>query len=134
MEKAEKILIVDDDTEFTNAVKGLLKLAKYDVVIASNGKEGSEKFCSEKPDLVLLDIMMDTPVDGFSLCHDIKTSRKDWEKDIPVILVSAVKEKFGSRYTFTGEQEGWRGPDDYLDKPVKPDELLACIKEHLNPR
>ncbi len=132
MEKAKKILVIDDDLEFSDAVKDLLKLAKYDVVIASDAKEGKEKFLSEKPDLILLDIMMDTPVDGFSLCHEIKTSGKDWEKDIPVIFVSAVKEKFGSRYSFTGEQEGWRGPDDYLDKPVKPEELLACIKKHLN--
>ena len=131
MEKIKKILVVDDDTEFTDAIKGLLKLAKYDVVIASNEKEGREKYYAEKPDLVLLDIMMDSSVDGFTLCHDIKTSRKDWEKDIPVILVSALKEKTGSRYTFTGEQEGWMGPDDYLDKPVKPDELLACIEKLL---
>jgi len=131
MENTKKILVVDDDLEFANAVKDLLKIAKYDVVVASDAKEGKEKFLSEKPDLVLLDIMMDTPVDGFSLCHEIKTSRKEWEKDIPVILVSAVKEKFGSRYTFTGEQEGWRGPNDYLDKPVKPEELLACIEKHL---
>jgi len=131
MENTKKILVVDDDLEFANAVKDLLKIAKYDVVVASDAKEGKEKFLSEKPDLVLLDIMMDTPVDGFSLCHEIKTSRKEWEKDIPVILVSAVKEKFGSRYTFTGEQEGWRGPNDYLDKPVKPEELLACIEKYL---
>jgi DNA-binding response OmpR family regulator len=106
-------------------------LAHYDVVIASDAEEGKKKFLAEKPDLVLLDIMMDTPVDGFSLCHDIKTSRKDWEKDIPVIFVSAVKEKFGSRYQFRGEEEGWKGPDDYLDKPIKPEELLACIEKHL---
>ncbi|MFC2165419.1 response regulator transcription factor [Acidobacteriota bacterium] len=131
MEKSKKILVVDDDSEFSDAIMGLLKLAKYDVVIASDRKEGIEKFYSEKPDLVLLDIMMDTPVDGFSLCHEMKTSRKDWEKNIPVIFVSATKEKTGSRHTFTGEQEGWRGPDDYLDKPIKPAELLECIEKHL---
>lgn len=131
MEKTKKILAIDDDLEFTDAIKGLLKLANYDVVIASNPKEGKEKFFSEKPDLILLDIMMDTPVDGFSLCHEFKTSRKEGEKDIPVIFVSAVKEKFGSRYSFTGDEAGMRGPDDYIDKPVKPEELLACIQKHL---
>ena len=132
MEDKKRILIIDDDSEFTDAVKGLLKLANYDTVIALNAREGKEKFFSEKPDLVLLDIMMDTSVDGFCLCHEIKSARKDSEKDIPVIFISAVKEKYGSRYTFTGEETGWKGPDDYLDKPIKPEDLLACIEKHLN--
>ena len=131
MEKEKKILVIDDDPEFSGAVKDLLELASYNVVIASNPKAGKEMFLSEKPDLILLDIMMDTPVDGFSLCHDLKTSSDALEKAIPIIFISAVKEKYGSRYTFTGEQEGWRGPDDYLDKPVKPEELLSCIEKHL---
>ena len=55
MKNAKKILVIDDDLEFTDAVKGLLKLAKYDVAIASDAKEGKEKFLSEGPDLILLD-------------------------------------------------------------------------------
>lgn len=131
MKDTKKILVIDDDQEYTDAVKGLLKLANYEVAVASNAKEGKEKFFSEEPDLILLDIMMDTPVDGISLCHDIKTSIGDSEKDIPIIFVSAIKEKSGSRYSFTGEQEGWKGPDDYLDKPITPVDLLACIEKHL---
>ena len=86
----------------------------------------------EKPDLVLLDIMMDSLFDGFSLCHAIKTSKEFKEvKDTPVIFVSAVKEMTGTRFQFKGEEQGLVGPDDYLDKPVKPDELISRIERLL---
>ena len=131
MEKLPRILIVDDEPLNIDYLEQELEDLGYDVLSARNGKEALELVESQLPDMILLDIMMDTPVDGFSLCHEIKTSRKDSESDIPVIFVSAVKDKFGSRYSFTGDETGMRGPDDYIDKPVKPEELLACIKKHL---
>jgi DNA-binding response OmpR family regulator len=75
---------------------------------------------------------MDSLFDGFSLCHAIKT-HKDFKdvKNTPVIFVSAVKELTGSRFQFDGKDQGMVGPDDYIDKPVKPDELLARIAELL---
>jgi len=133
MEKAKKILMIDDDPDFTGGVQALLKAANYDVAIASDPKEGKEKVFSEKPDLILLDIMMDSIFDGFSLCNDIKTSAEYKNLNSPpIIFVSAVKEKAGSRFQFNGDEYGLKGPDDYLDKPVKPQELIACIEKHLN--
>jgi len=133
MEKSKKILIIDDDQEFTNGVQALLKTAEYDVATASNPKEGKDKIFAEKPDLILLDIMMDSIFDGFSLCNEIKTSAE--YEDInspPIIFVSAVKDQAGSRFQFDAGDQGMVGPDDYLDKPVKPDVLLSCIEKHLN--
>ena len=132
MEKAKKILMIDDDPDFTDGVQALLKAANYDVAIASNPKEGKEKIFSEKPDLILLDIMMDSIFDGFSLCNEIKTSEEyNNLNHPPIIFVSAVKEKSGSRFQFKGEESGLKGPDDYIDKPVKPNTLLACIEKQL---
>ena len=133
MEKHKaKILVIDDDPDFIDAVTPILESALYDVVAASNPGEGKEKIFSEKPDLILLDIMMDSLFDGFSLCHAIKTSKEYKEfKDTPIILVSAVKEKTGSRFAFRGEEQGMIGPDDYIDKPVKPNDLLARIEKFL---
>ena len=127
-----KILVIDDDPDFVDAVTPILQSALYDVISASNPAEGKEKALSEKPDLILLDIMMDSLFDGFSLCHEIKTS-KEFEsmKDTPVIFVSAVKEMTGSRFQFKGEEQGLRGPDDYIDKPVNPDDLIARIQSLL---
>jgi DNA-binding response OmpR family regulator len=127
-----KILVIDDDPDFVDAVTPILQSARYNVISAANPVEGKEKILKEKPDLILLDIMMDSLFDGFSLCHDIKTS-KEFEdvQDTPIIFVSAVKEMTGSRFKFTGEEQGLTGPDDYIDKPVKPDDLIARIEKLL---
>ena len=134
MEKQKaKILVIDDDPDFRDAVTPILESALYDVVNASNPEEGKKKIFSEKPDLILLDIMMDSLFDGFSLCHAIKTSKEYKEfNDIPIIFVSAVKEITGSRFQFKGQEQGMVGPDDYIDKPVKPDDLLSRIEKLLN--
>jgi len=131
MEKQrQKILVIDDDPDFLDAVTPILELALYDVATASNPEEGKKKILSEKPDLILLDIMMDSLFDGFSLCHAIKTSKEYKEfKDTPIIFISAVKEKTGSRFQFRAEEQGMAGPDDYIDKPVKPDDLIARIEK-----
>lgn len=123
-----KILVIDDDPDFLAAVTPILKSALYDVVTASNPQEAKDKIFAEKPNLILLDIMMDSLFDGFSLCHAIKTSKEFKNfKDTPIIFISAVKEIAGSRFQFKGDEEGMAGPDDYIDKPVKPDDLLARI-------
>jgi CheY-like chemotaxis protein len=133
MEKSKaKILVIDDDPDFLDAVTPILESALYDVVTAANPDEGKEKLFSKKPDLILLDIMMDSLFDGFSLCHAIKTSKEYKEfNDTPIIFVSAVKEKTGSRFQFKGQEQGMVGPDDYIDKPVKPDDLLSRIENLL---
>lgn len=129
---AKKILVIDDDPDFVAAVTPVLKSALYEVATASNPSEAKEKIFSEKPDLILLDIMMDSLFDGFSLCHAIKTSREFREfKDIPIIFVSAVKEVAGTRFQFKGEEQGMVGPDDYIDKPIDPADLLARIEKLL---
>jgi CheY-like chemotaxis protein len=132
MDKNPKILVVDDDPDFRAAVTPILKSALYEVVTAANPKEAKEKILTEKPNLILLDIMMDSLFDGFSLCHAVKTSAEFKDvRDTPIIFVSAVKEIAGSRFQFKGDEEGMEGPDDYIDKPVKPDDLLARIAKLL---
>jgi CheY-like chemotaxis protein len=130
-----KILVIDDDPDFLKLTTLMLQSAPhpYIVVTASSPQEGKEKLFEEKPDLVLLDIMMDSLFDGFSLCNDIKTSKEYEEfKDTPIIFVSAVKKDAGSRFLFDQGEQGLRGPDDYLDKPVQPDILIARIEKLLN--
>lgn len=127
-----KILVIDDDQDFIDAVTPILQSALYDVIPALSPAEAKDKIFSEKPDLILLDIMMDSLFDGFSLCHSIKASKEFKNfKDTPIIFISAVKEKTGSRFQFKGEEQGLIGPDDYIDKPVKPDDLLDRIERLL---
>ncbi|OGD11205.1 MAG: hypothetical protein A2Y86_04355 [Candidatus Aminicenantes bacterium RBG_13_62_12] len=128
-----KILVIDDDPDFRAAVTPVLKSALFEVITASNPEEGKKAVLAEKPDLILLDIMMDSLFDGFSLCNDIKTSPQFAEvKMTPIIFCSAVKTLAGSRFQFKGEEQGLAGPDDYIDKPIKPDDLLARIRKLLS--
>jgi len=127
-----KILVVDDDADFLEAMKAILVGASYGVVTASNASEGKQKILSERPNLILLDIMMDSLFDGYSLCHAIRTSKEfECVRDTPVIFVSAVRQIAGSRFGFKGEEQGLTGPEDYIDKPVKPADLLARIERFL---
>jgi len=128
-----KILIIDDDPDFIKLTTLMLESAPYDVVTANDPREGKEKILGEKPDLILLDIMMDSLFDGYSLCNDIKTSKEYEEfKDTPIIFVSAVKNATGSRFAFDLNEQGLRGPDDFLDKPVQSEDLIARINKLLN--
>jgi CheY-like chemotaxis protein len=127
-----KILVIDDDPDFLKVVSMMLKSGHYTVITAKNPQEGKEKLFAEKPNLILLDIMMDSLFDGFSLCNDIKTSEEFQEfREIPVIFCSAVKEIAGSRFNFGTEQQGLTGPDDYIDKPVQSEDLFARIEKLL---
>lgn len=134
MEKTKgKILVIDDDPDFIDAVSPILNSAMYEVVTASNTDQGKKMVLEQKPDLILLDIMMDSLFDGFSLCHQIKTDKEfKSAKDTPIIHISAVKEMTGSRFQFKGDDQGMCGPDDYIDKPVKANDLLARIEKLLN--
>lgn len=127
-----KILVIDDDPDFLKLVSMMLESGEYIVITAKNPQEGKEKLFAEKPDLILLDIMMDSLFDGFSLCHDIKTSEDFREfREIPIIFCSAVKEMTGSRFNLGPDEQGLVGPDDYIDKPVQPDDLLSRIEKLL---
>lgn len=127
-----KILVVDDDPDFREAITMILQTADYNVVTADNPKECEGKIFAEKPDLILLDIMMDSLFDGFSLCNSIKTAKEfNGFHKTPVIFVSAAKDKIGSRFTFKPQEQGLVGPDDYIDKPVKREDLLARIEKLL---
>lgn len=133
-QSAGKILIIDDDPDYLKVTSVVLSAKNYIVVTAGNPREAKEKLFKEKPDLILLDIMMDSLFDGYSLCHNIKTSKEYEEfKDIPIIFISAVKEKAGSRFTFDIREQGLCEPDDYLDKPIPPDVLIARIEKLLKP-
>jgi CheY-like chemotaxis protein len=131
-EAKAKILVIDDDPDFRDAVTAILHSGGYRVVAATGPEDGKAKILSERPDLVLLDIMMDSLFDGYALCHAVKTAPEFGSvRATPIIFVSAVKDIAGARFGFQDGGEGLSEPDDYLDKPVKPAELLARIQSLL---
>ena len=132
MKKNAKILVIDDDPDFVEAVTIILESKNYKVISASDPTGGLEMILSEEPDLILLDIMMESVFDGFSLCHKIKSSSK-YKKycHVPIIMISAVKNQAGFRFGFNGLDQGMSKPDLYLDKPVKPKHLLVSVENLL---
>ncbi|MHC4635868.1 MAG: response regulator transcription factor [Planctomycetota bacterium] len=129
MENA-KILIVDDDLDLTKALKVTLESENYSVVTASDRMEGMEKIKIERPDLVILDVMMATWEDGFEMARELK---KDLQfiKNMPILMLTGVKGKTGIDFKSTAGDPTWCPVDGFLDKPVEPDVLLAEVRKLL---
>ena len=125
----EKILIVDDDVDLTKALQVTLESEHYTVITAADRTEGMEKIRTDKPDLVILDVMMSTWQDGFEMSRELK---KDPQfKDIPILILTAVKGRTGINFKSTAGDPVWLPVDGFLDKPVEPEQLLSKIKELL---
>jgi two-component system alkaline phosphatase synthesis response regulator PhoP len=127
MEKRVKILLVDDDADFVEATKAILETRPYEVIVASNGDEGLRKAREEKPDLILLDVIM--PVkNGFSAAEQLK---KDPElAKIPTLMLTAFAAK-GVQSSIPVSRGFALETEDYIDKPVSPEELLAKVEKYL---
>jgi two-component system alkaline phosphatase synthesis response regulator PhoP len=121
----KKVLLVDDDVEFCEATKLLLESQAYEVIVAHDGKDGLAKVRSEKPDVVILDVMM-PEMNGYDVCVVIK---EDSElKNIPVILLTAVDQAM-FQTTYTRVMGCMTEADDYIAKPVEPEELVKRLKD-----
>jgi two-component system alkaline phosphatase synthesis response regulator PhoP len=121
---AKKILVIDDDPDLVEATSMILKSKHYDVVAAYGGIEGLEKAKAEKPDLIVLDVMMPDK-DGYTVCKELKADPVLCE--IPVLLLTAVV-SFISTTRYTHQMGMETEADDYMDKPVDPAELVKRIE------
>ena len=129
MENA-KILIVDDDLDLTKALQAILESQQYIVLTASDRTEGMEKIKANKPDLLILDVMMSTWQDGFEIARELK---KDPEsKDMLILMLTGVKGKTGIEFKSTAGDPTWCPVDGFLDKPVESDILLAEVSKLLS--
>ncbi len=128
MENA-KILIVDDDLDLTKALKVILESENYGVVTASDRMEGMEKIKAERPDIVILDVMMATWEDGFEMARELKKGSQF--KNMPILMLTGVKDKTGIDFKSTAGDPTWCPVDGFLDKPVEPGVLLAEVRKLL---
>ncbi|MBE9582402.1 MAG: response regulator [Proteobacteria bacterium] len=124
----KKVLLVDDDVDFCEATKLLLDSKGYDVVLAHDGKAGLEKVRAEKPDLVILDVMM-PEMNGYDVCVVLKADAD--LKKIPVVLLTAVDQAF-FKTTYTRAMGLMTEADDYIAKPVEPGELVKRVEDLLS--
>ncbi len=115
-----KILVVDDDHDFSQLLVFDLKKHGYQVVTAANGEEGLTQVAAEKPDLVILDIKM-PKMDGYTFVRRLKKEAET--KDLPLIVLTS--------YEPMKDMFQLEGVSDYFVKSVKMDGLLATIEKHL---
>jgi twitching motility two-component system response regulator PilH len=116
------ILVVEDSPTEMQIVKNALQSRGYNVITAANGEEGIEKAHRERPQLVVLDIILPGK-NGYQVCRDLKSSPDT--KDVPVIILTSKNQESDR---FWGMKQG---ADAYLTKPWREDELLATVARHL---
>ncbi|MFC1490673.1 response regulator [Candidatus Latescibacterota bacterium] len=122
--KGKKILVIDDDIDLLLQVKLQLENVGYTVITAENEKEGYESLSSDRPDLVITDLMMGNMDAGFNLSHRIKK----FDSTIPVILVTGVTRETGIDFDITSEEDRqWIKADIILAKPIRFEQLQREI-------
>jgi DNA-binding response OmpR family regulator len=123
MEGQPRVLVVDDDHVFVESTKAVLESKDYQVSTAYDGDEGLKKAKAEKPDVIILDIIMPTK-DGFTVCQQIKDDPE--LSPIPVLMLTSFAADKGK--TNIPESAGLTlEAEDYIDKPVRPEELLSRV-------
>lgn len=120
-----KILIVDDDPDILEAVNMILGAKGYQVVTAKNGVEGLASLKAEKPDLMILDLLM-PKIDGFAVCKELQDPRWAKYRDMPILILTSVREE-ASRRRYELETGLELDVDDYVEKPISPEVLLERV-------
>lgn len=126
MENGLKIVIVDDNADFLFTMTTFLQRNSFEVYAAHDGHKGLDLIRKERPDLILLDIMMETLFSGFEVCQQLRCD--DDLKDIPIIGISAMRDELDVGYRQWPDYDYFR-PDAFLDKPVDKQRLLQMIPE-----
>lgn len=125
-----KILVIDDDTDLLVSTKLLLEANNYEVATSNNTKNGLQVLNIFKPDLVILDIIMDSNLEGFNFLNDLKSDVS--LKKIPVIMNTSMAEAIGVNMRSTIEDSDDFPETRFIEKSGDLDELLKAVKELLH--
>jgi CheY-like chemotaxis protein len=118
-----RILIVDDDPDFVTISRKVLEAEGYEVLEAANGRQALEVLRQDKPDLVLLDVMMSTTLEGVDVSREMATDPE--LKDVPVIMVSSIAT---TEHAVEFPDDEHIPIDGWISKPIQPAVLLRTIK------
>jgi len=130
MPKQTKILLIDDDPDVHTLVKKILEPKSYDVVCAYDGDEGLRKVVEERPDLIILDVIMPGK-HGFEVCRELKTDEKyHFFSNIPVLMLTVYPEEREKMHLSMREGMMMEA-EDYLQKPVDPQALVNRVEDLL---
>ena len=120
-----KVLIIDDDQDMLVAIETLLGLKEFEVLSATNADDGVRLAREERPDVILLDILL-SPRSGIEVYQELRADPA--LRDIKILIVTALKEKIHED-RFAAELEACWAAEDFLDKPVEPEALVERIRE-----
>ena len=123
-----KILVVDDDPDFRDICRICLEKEGFEISEAANADEGFDKVQSEKPDLLILDVLMPSDYEGFDLARKIREGLGMHK--LPILMLTAVHDVKKVPYRFAPD-DTWLPVDVFLDKPVSPSTLAQKVKEAL---
>ncbi len=128
----EKILIIDDDDDLVLAMRLPLEAAGYKVARAANSEEGLSQVIAIKPDLIILDVMMDTTTAGFQVALTLRSPDPNSEykayNHIPILMLTAIHQTTPLRF---GPDKEYLPVDAFIEKPIDPPKLLAKVEELL---
>lgn len=131
MDKKKKILIVDDDVDLVNAAKIILEANNFDVSTSGSDEHIKELVLNEKPDLIVLDVMFpENATLGFEMCRELKEDSST--KDIPVIILSAINQKFNMAFTCNVKESSSIPAECFLEKPINPKKFIKLINDLLS--
>jgi DNA-binding response OmpR family regulator len=119
-----KILIVDDDPDMVDAGRIVLEAKGYEVVSAGNVSQGMSALEDAKPDLMILDVMMEEPDDGIRMARQVR--RKGFE--LPILMLTSVNVAMGLHID---KDEEMVPVDEFQEKPVDPDTLIEKVERLL---
>jgi len=125
MPDKKKVLLVDDDADFIAINRIAIEAAGCEVISASNGRTGGDLARSQRPDVIVLDVMMDTPTEGFELARDLRADPD--LRTTPLIMLTGVNQE-DIPWRFDKDEE-WLPVDVFLDKPVDTERLVAEIRK-----
>jgi CheY-like chemotaxis protein len=128
MSTKPRILLVDNDVDFIDLNKAVLENNGFEVVVAYSSREAMDKVRFEQPELIVLDLMMESHDSGFGVARSLKAD--PIYRNIPILMITAVKGETG--YDFSQDLDGyWMKTDDYVNKPVTPEDLVKRINDLL---
>lgn len=121
-----KILVVDDDPDFLSISRILLEAEGYQVLEAANGDQALELMHQDRPDLVLLDVMMSTTLEGVDICRELRSDPD--LKDVPIVMISSIAT---SEYAAEFPDDEQIPIDTWISKPIQPTVVLNIVKRFI---
>jgi CheY-like chemotaxis protein len=126
MSAGKTVLLVDDDADFVEMNRVLLEENGYTVRVAYSGRQCREEVAARRPDLVILDMVMEKPSDGFDVSRELRNS--EYTKTIPLVMITSVNDIMPFRIE---PDSTWLPVDTLIEKPVDPALLLSIVNRIL---